>query len=132
MLNARLRWLRAHSLLLDIADLVGGFYLRKWFLPSILRTIWTLWHYRRYLWAALRSLARPRLDVPVLDASAIGVSLVQADPATAAETMFLLDFEETLEDYTRALAKRVDILAAYGPGISAACQAWTRGGSART
>lgn len=93
---------RTHSLLLDIADLVGGFYLRKWFLPSILRTIWTLWHYRRYLWAALRSLARSRLDVPVLDASAIGVSLVQADPATAAETMFLLDFEETLEDYTRA------------------------------
>ncbi|MBR2683820.1 MAG: heavy metal translocating P-type ATPase [Atopobiaceae bacterium] len=93
---------RTHSLLLDIADLVGGFYLSKWFLPSILRTIWTLWHYRRYLWEALRSLARPRLDVPVLDASAIGVSLVQADPATAAETMFLLDFEETLEDYTRA------------------------------
>ena len=93
---------RTHSLLLDIANLVGGFYLRKWFLPSILRTIWTLWHYRRYLWAMLRSLARHRLGVPVLDASAIGVSLVQADPATAAETMFLLDFEETLEEYTRA------------------------------
>ena len=93
---------RTHSLLLDIANLVGSFYLRKWFLPSILRTIWTLWHYRRYLWAALRSLARPQLDVPVLDATAIEVSLVQADPATAAETMFLLDFEETLEDYTRA------------------------------
>ena len=93
---------RTHSLLLDIANLVGGFYLRKWFLPSILRTIWTLWHYRRYLWSMLRSLARHRLGVPVLDASAIGVSLVQADPATAAETMFLLDFEETLEEYTRA------------------------------
>ena len=93
---------RTHSLLLDIADLVGGFYLRKWFLPSIVQTIWTLWHYRHYLFAALRSLARPRLDVPVLDASAIGVSLVQADPATAGETMFLLDLEETLEDYTRA------------------------------
>ena len=93
---------RTHSLLLDIANLVGGFYLRKWFLPSILRTIWTLWHYRRYLWSMLRSLERHRLGVPVLDASAIGVSLVQADPATAAETMFLLDFEETLEEYTRA------------------------------
>ena len=93
---------RTHSLLLDIANLVGGFYLRKWFLPSILRTIWTLWHYRRHLWSMLRSLARHRLGVPVLDASAIGVSLVQADPATAAETMFLLDFEETLEEYTRA------------------------------
>ena len=93
---------RTHSLLLDIANLVGGFYLRKWFLPSILRTIWTLWHYRRYLWSMLRSLARHRLGVPVLDASTIGVSLVQADPATAAETMFLLDFEETLEEYTRA------------------------------
>ena len=93
---------RTHSLLLDIADLVGGYYLRKWFLPYPLRVIWTLWRYRHYLWEALRSLVRSRLDVPVLDASAIGVSLVQRDPLTASETMFLLDFEETLEDYTRA------------------------------
>ena len=93
---------RTHSLLLDIADLVGGYYLRKWFLPYPLRVIWTLWRYRHYLWEALRSLARSRLDVPVLDASAIGVSLVQRDPLTASETMFLLGFEATLEDYTRA------------------------------
>lgn len=93
---------RTHSLLLDLADLVGGFYLRKWFLPYPLRALWALWRYRHYLWEALRSLARSRLDVPVLDASAIGVSLVQRDPLTACETMFLLDLEETFEDYTRA------------------------------
>lgn len=92
---------RTHLLLLDIADLVGGFYLRK-LLPPLLRTAWTLWRYFHYLSEALRSLARPRLDVPVLDASAIGVSLVQRDPITASETMFLLDLEETLEEYTRA------------------------------
>ena len=93
---------RTHSLLLDIADLVGGFFTRKWFLPAPLRALWTLWHYRGFIKAALRSLAKPRLDVPVLDASAIGVSLVQRDVATASETMFLLDLGETLEDYTKA------------------------------
>lgn len=93
---------RTHSLLLDIADLVGGFFARKWFLPAPLRALWTLWHYRGFIKAALRSLAKPRLDVPVLDASAIGVSLVQRDVATASETMFLLDLGETLEDYTKA------------------------------
>ena len=93
---------RTHSLLLDIADLVGGFFARKWFLPAPFRALWTLWQYRGFIKAALRSLAKPRLDVPVLDASAIGVSLVQRDVATASETMFLLDLGETLEDYTKA------------------------------
>ena len=93
---------RTHALWLSIADLIGGFYLRKWLLPAPLAAVWTLWRYGSYLAAALRSLGRARLDVPVLDASAIGVSLVQLDPSMASQTMFLLDLEETLEDYTRA------------------------------
>lgn len=93
---------RTHSLLLDIANLVGGFYLRRWFFPARLSALWTFWHYRSFVREALSSLLHARLAVPVLDASAIGVSLVQSDPRTASETMFLLDLEETLEDYTRA------------------------------
>ena len=71
-------------------------------LPPFLRAAWAVWRYRRFLAAALRSLFRARLDVPVLDAAAIGMSFVQRDPKTAGSTMFLLDLGETLEDYTRA------------------------------
>ena len=43
-----------------------------------------------------------RLDVPVLDAAAIGMSFVKRDPRTAGETMLLLNLGETLEEYTRS------------------------------
>ncbi|WP_418240709.1 heavy metal translocating P-type ATPase [Ellagibacter isourolithinifaciens] len=93
---------RTHSLLMDIALLVGSHFARKWFLPAPLRAIHTIWHYRLFLKAAVNSLLHARLDVPVLDAAAIGISLVMGDFATASSTMFLLDLGETLEDYTRA------------------------------
>ncbi len=93
---------RTNGLLLDLAWLVGSHCLRKWFLPAPLRTAYTLWSYRRYRAAGLASLLSGRLDVPVLDMAAVGISLVKRDPATAGETMFLLDLGEALEGYTRA------------------------------
>lgn len=93
---------RASALLMDLAVLTGSFLARRWFLPAPLRTLWALWRYRQFAAAALRSLSRARLDVPVLDAAAIGMSFVKGDPKTAGSTMFLLDVGETLEEYTRA------------------------------
>ena len=93
---------RAHALFMDIAKLVGFHYLRRWFMPKLITTAYAVWHYRSFLAAALRSLLHGRLDVPVLDAAAIGISFIKGDPATAGSTMFLLDLGETLEDYTRA------------------------------
>ncbi len=93
---------RTHGLLMDLAWLVGSHYMRRWFLPAPVRAVVTAWRYRRYLAAGLRSLLGGRLDVPVLDAAAIGVSFVKRDPKTAGETMFLLDVGEALEEYTRA------------------------------
>lgn len=90
-----------HNLLIDIANLVGGHYLRRWFLPAPLRTAYAIWNYASFLRAGLSSLINGRLDVPVLDAAAIGISFVKGDPATAASTMFLLQLGEILEDYTR-------------------------------
>ncbi len=58
-----------------------------------------------FLRAALRELAQPRLTVPVLDASAIGISFVKRDVDTAGQTMFLLNVGELLEDYTRAMSE---------------------------
>lgn len=86
----------------NIARLAGTYLLRRWFMPPVLRTIWAAMHYLGFLRAGLASLARGKLDVPVLDASAIGLSFVKRDPKTAASTMFLLDLGDALEDATRA------------------------------
>lgn len=93
---------RADNLLMDIAELVGFHYMRRWFLPVPIRAAWTLWAYRKFLLAGLRSLANGRLDVPVLDAAAVGISFVKGDFLTAGSTMFLLNIGEALESYTKA------------------------------
>ncbi len=93
---------RTENLLMDIAELVGFHYMRRWFLPTPVRAVWTVWAYRKFLVAGLRSLAGGRLDVPVLDAAAVGISFVKGDFATAGSTMFLLNIGEALESYTKA------------------------------
>ena len=65
---------RSHSLLMDLASLVGFHFMRRWFLPAPLAAAWTVFSYRKFLFAGLKSLAAGRLDVPVLDAAAIGIS----------------------------------------------------------
>lgn len=93
---------RTGDLLMQIAELVGFHYMRRWFLPEPLRIAWTVWSYRKFLWAGLKALLSGHLSVPVLDAAAVGISFVKADFATAASTMFLLNIGEALEDYTKA------------------------------
>ncbi|MDY5612740.1 heavy metal translocating P-type ATPase, partial [Dysosmobacter sp.] len=55
----------------------------------------------RYLWHGARCLLRGRLEVEVLDALSIGVSIVRNDYSTAASVMFLLRLGELLEEWTR-------------------------------
>ena len=93
---------QTRGLLLDIAWLAGTYFIRRWLLPNPLAMIWNVMMFLPYLRGAGRSLSHARLDVPVLDASAIAMSLVQGDAKTAGETMFLLSLGETLEDYTEA------------------------------
>ena len=54
----------------------------------------------RYLSEGIRTLMRRRLEVPVLDATAIGVSIWQGDYDTASSVMFLLGIGELLEEWT--------------------------------
>lgn len=63
----------------------------------------------KYLWNGIRTLARRRIEVPVLDATAIGVSLLRRDYNTASSVMFLLGIGEVLEEWTHK--KSVDDLA---------------------
>lgn len=96
---------RKHKLVMDLATLIGVHYARRWFLPTPLRAIFVVAGYMTFLRAALHELAQPRLTVPVLDASAIGISFVKRDVNTAGQTMFLLNVGELLEDYTRAMSE---------------------------
>nr|WP_306792851.1 heavy metal translocating P-type ATPase [Collinsella urealyticum] len=96
---------RTNNLMIDIANLVGGYVARRWFLPAPLGVLFALWNYRAYVAEALRSLVAGRLDVPVLDAAAIGISFIKGDPATAGSTMLLLGLGELLEDYARATSE---------------------------
>ena len=96
---------RKRKLVMDLATLVGAHYARRWFLPTPLRAVFVVAGYMAFLRAALHELARPRLTVPVLDASAIGISFVKRDVDTAGQTMFLLNVGELLEDYTRAMSE---------------------------
>ena len=63
----------------------------------------------KYLWNGIRTLAKRRIEVPVLDATAIGVSLLRQDYNTASSVMFLLGIGEVLEEWTHK--KSVDDLA---------------------
>ena len=74
---------RKHKLVMDLATLVGAHYARRWFLPTPLRAVFVVAGYMAFLRAALHELAQPRLTVPVLDASAIGISFVKRDVDTA-------------------------------------------------
>ena len=96
---------REHDLLLKIADHVANHYLQRWFLPRPIRRIFMLRHYLKFLREANESLVAGRLDVPVLDATAIGSAFAQGDLSAASGTMFLLDLEEIIEDYTRAASQ---------------------------
>lgn len=96
---------RKYKLVMDLATLIGTHYARRWFLPTPLRAVFVVAGYMAFLRAALHELAQPRLTVPVLDASAIGISFVKRDVDTAGQTMFLLNVGELLEDYTRAMSE---------------------------
>lgn len=63
----------------------------------------------KYIWKGVRTLAKGKLEVPVLDAIAIGVSVVRQEFETASSIMFLLGIGELLEEWTHK--KSVDDLA---------------------
>ncbi len=54
----------------------------------------------RYIWKGVCTLAKGKIEVPVLDATAIGVSILRNDTKTASSIMFLLGVGEILEEWT--------------------------------
>ncbi len=75
-------------------------FARRILLPAPVRTCITCIKAVPYIWKGLRTLAARKIEVPVLDAAAIGVSIIRGDYTTAASVMFLLGIGETLEEWT--------------------------------
>lgn len=63
----------------------------------------------KYIRQGIKTLAGGKIEVPVLDATAIGVSILRSDYQTAGSVMFLLGIGEILEEWTHK--KSVDDLA---------------------
>ena len=90
-------------------NLVAGRCLRKLFLPAPLDAAYTAFRSIRFLWKGVRCVLSRRLEVEVLDALSIGVSLLRGDFGTAGSVMFLLNLGSLLEEWTRK--KSLDDLA---------------------
>ena len=84
-------------------------YGNKLFLPYSVRACITAVKSVKYIWMGVRTLAKGKIEVPVLDGTAIGVSVLRGDTATAGSIMFLLGIGELLEEWTHK--KSVDDLA---------------------
>jgi heavy metal translocating P-type ATPase len=81
----------------------------KLFVPAPLRASIATVKSIKYIWHGIQTLARGKIEVPVLDATAIGVSIFRGDYDTAGSVMFLLGIGEILEEWTHK--KSVDDLA---------------------
>lgn len=73
---------------------------KKLFLPYSVSVVLTILHAAKYIWYGACVLLRGKMEVPVLDATAITVSLFRRDVKTASSVMFLLEIGEILEEWT--------------------------------
>ena len=79
---------------------IGMRMFMKCFIPYPVRVINTAVKSIRYIGNGIKCLLRKKLEVPVLDAVAIGVSIARRDFATAGSVMFMLGIGELLEEWT--------------------------------
>ena len=83
--------------------LVNKVFLRaasKLFLPISVRNVVTTVKSVKYIGSGVKTLLKGKMEVPVLDATAIGVSMLRNDFNTAGSVMFLLGIGEIMEEWT--------------------------------
>ena len=90
-------------------NLVAGRALRKLFLPAPIAAAYTVFRSIGFIWKGVRCMLSRKLEVEVLDALSIGVSILRGDYGTAGSVMFLLNLGSLLEEWTRK--KSLDDLA---------------------
>ena len=83
-----------------LAVTIAGRYLRKLFLPLPVQIAWTALRSVKFIARGIQCLLQGKLQVPVLDASAIAASMLMGDFDTASSVMWLLDIGDLLEEWT--------------------------------
>ncbi|MCD8017284.1 MAG: heavy metal translocating P-type ATPase [Oscillospiraceae bacterium] len=83
-----------------LADVILLAAVEKLFFPAPLRAAIAVLKSAKYIYAGFRSLLSGRIEVALLDATAITVSLLRCDFATASSVMRLLKIGEILEEWT--------------------------------
>lgn len=78
-------------------------------LPMPVRNAIVLCKSAKYIWKGIQTLCQGKIEVSVLDGTAIAVSVLRGDMKTAGSVMFLLGIGELLEEWTHK--KSVDDLA---------------------
>ena len=91
-LNAKYR----EKLLMKVILRIG----RRLFVPDSVRKVCTVTKSIKHIGHGMRCLTRKKLEVPVLDATAIGMSLLRKDFNTASSVMYLLEIGELMEEWT--------------------------------
>lgn len=105
-----------------LADVIMGRVVSRFFLPFPIRYAIAIWNTGRYIFRAIRSLGHKRLEVPVLDATAITVSMLRGDVETATSVMFLLHIGDILEEWTHKKSV-ADLAGAMSLGVD---RVWVR------
>lgn len=74
------------------------------FLPAIACNVLTVYNSIRFIWKGIKCILKRKMDVSILDALSIGISILRGDHATASSVMFMLRLSEELEEWTRKKA----------------------------
>ena len=79
---------------------LAGHFLCKLFLPAPAAKVKAVIQSLHFIKEGLKCIRRRKLEVPVLDAAAVSVSLIRGDVNTASSIMLLLGVGEILEEWT--------------------------------
>ena len=88
----------------QIIRMVGMRVLNQLFVPSPIRKLMVLANSIRFIWKGIVCILKRKMDVAILDALSIGISIARNDYGTASSVMFMLRLSEELEDWTRKKA----------------------------
>lgn len=79
---------------------IGWHYFKKFVFPLPIRNTLTILKSLKYMWNGLKALVNDGLTVPVLDGTAVGVSMLRGNFTTSSSVMFLLQIGEIMEEWT--------------------------------
>ena len=84
-------------------------YGKRFLLPYPIRFALATIESCKYIWKGIKVLCQRKIEVPVLDATAISVSMLRGDIDTAGSVMFLLNIGEILEEWTHKKIGRAHV-----------------------